>query len=122
MQIHFKGTNYEIPSAVTALATKKLQGLRKYLGKGKNNTFTYVDLGKEAPAHQTGRIWYADITCDANGTRFYAKALEESIEVAIDKAVAELGRELQRARRRQQSLVRRGGALFKALLQGKAQA
>ncbi len=118
MQIRFKGTNYEMPRRVTALAQRKVEGLRKFLGNEGEFALAYVDLGKESDAHQNGKFWRADINLDANGSRFYAKAVEESIEKAIDKAVAELGSEIKTARKRQQSLVRKGGGVIKSLMRG----
>ena len=116
MQIHFKGTNYELPSDVSALAKRKVDGLSKYLGKGKENARAYVDLGKETEAHQNGNIWRADINFDIDGNRFYAKAVEDSIEKAIDRSVSELAKELQTARKREQSLARKGGSIIKSLM------
>lgn len=118
MQIHFKGTNYELPAPITALARKKVEGLQKYLGKDRENARAYVDLGKETEAHANGKIWRADINFDADGTRFYAKAVEESIEKAIDKAVNELASELRTARKREQSLMKKGGSIIKSLMRG----
>lgn len=118
MQIHFKGTNYELPANISALARKKVEGLRKYAGKGKDNARAYVDLGKETVAHQNGNIWRADINFDVDGNRFYAKAIEDSIEKAIDVAVRELTSELQTARKRQLSLMKKGGGALKSLIRG----
>ncbi len=118
MQINFKGSNYELPSNISALAKRKVDGLAKYLGKGKENARAYVDLGKETEAHQNGKIWRADINFDVDGNRFYAKAVEESIEVAIDRSVSELARELQTARKREQSLAKKGGSIIKSMMRG----
>ncbi|HEX2792675.1 MAG TPA: HPF/RaiA family ribosome-associated protein [Candidatus Paceibacterota bacterium] len=118
MQIHFKGTNYELTSEHTAHAQKKLEGLRKYLGKGNEYARAYVDIGKETEAHQTGRIWYVDINFDADGTRFYAKAVEETIESAIDRAVGDLASALHTARKRHISMVRKGGVMLKGMMRG----
>ncbi|MES2668079.1 MAG: HPF/RaiA family ribosome-associated protein [Patescibacteria group bacterium] len=120
MQIHFKGTNYELPPDVSELAKRKVEGLTKYLGKGKEHARAYVDLGKETLAHQNGRIWRADINfdVDVDGDRYYAKAIEESIEKAIDTSVAELGKELQTAQKRRQGLARKGGSIIKSLMRG----
>lgn len=118
MQINFKGTNYELPSNISALAKRKVDSLTKYLGKGKENARAYVDLGKETEAHQNGKIWRADINFDVDGNRFYAKAVEESIEVAIDRSVSELARELQTARKREQSLAKKGGSIIKSMMRG----
>jgi ribosomal subunit interface protein len=116
MQIHFKGTNYELPANISALAKRKVDGLAKYLGKGKENARAYVDLGKETEAHQNGNIWRADINFDIDGNRFYAKAIEDSIEKAIDRSVSELAKELQTARKREQSLAKKGGSIIKSLM------
>lgn len=118
MQIHFKGSNYELPARISALARKKVEGLRKYIGKDTEYARAYVDLGKESEAHQNGKIWRADINFDVDGNRFYAKAVEESIEKAIDTAVQELATELKTARKRQQSLSRKGGGIIKSLMRG----
>lgn len=118
MQINFKGTNYDLTPEISAHATKKLEGLKKYLKQAEETTYVYVDLGKETEAHQSGRIWYADINVDWDGKRFYAKALEETLENAIDRAVNELKSELATAREKRQSLIRKGGLMFKNLMQG----
>ena len=118
MQIHFKGTNYDLPANITELARKKVESLAKYIGESRENARAYVHLGKETEAHQNGRIWRADINFDSEGSRFYAKAVEENIEKAIDKSVSELARELQTARKRQQSLVKKGGGVIKSLMRG----
>lgn len=118
MQIHFKSTNYEMTPEASAHATKKLHGLAKHLGSGKDTAFAYVDLGKETEAHQNGRIWYADINLEWQGQRFYTKAVEETLEYAIDRAVNEMKNEILSTRTRAQSLSRRGGAMLKSLLQG----
>lgn len=117
MQINFKGTNYELPATISALAKRKVEGLMKYLGKDKEHARAYVDLGKETEAHQNGAIWRADINFDVGGMRFYAKAVEESIEKAIDRSVNELAKELQTARKRRQGLPRKGGGIIKSLMQ-----
>lgn len=118
MQIDFKGTNYELQSEITALAQKKVETLGKYLGRDRDNARAYIDLGKESEAHQNGKFWRTDISVDSEGTRFYAKAVEDSMEKAIDKAVAELGTEIRRTRRREQSLVRKGGGVIKSWMRG----
>jgi ribosomal subunit interface protein len=118
MQLHFKGSNYEITPEISAHATKKFNAIAKHLGKGKDTAFAYIDLGKETDAHQNGRIWYADINLEWEGQKFYAKAVEETLENAVDRAVNELKGAVHTARKRKISLARRGGALFKSFIQG----
>ena len=118
MQIHFKGSNYELSDQITRLARRKVEGLKKFCGKDASLARAYVDLGKETEAHVSGRIWRADINFDVDGSRFNAKAIEESIEKAIDKAVSELASEIKTARKREQSLVKKGGGMLKSLMRG----
>lgn len=115
MQINFKGTNYELDAEVSERTQRKIEGLKKFLGKGAENARAYVDLGKETEAHQNGKIWRADINFDVDGTRFYAKAVDETLENAIDVAVRELASELRTARKKQITLFRKGGGAFKQL-------
>ncbi len=118
MEIHFKGTNYDLPPNVSEFARGKIGGLKKHIKRGDEEARVYVELGKETEAHQSGRIWRAEINFDIKGERYRAVALEESIEVAIDRAVNELGSELSRARERKQALARKGGATIKSMLRG----
>ncbi len=118
MQIHFKGTNYQLEPKVSEFAKRKIEGLKKHLGPYERPAQIYVDLERRTEAHHSGAIWRADINVDVEGTRYHAAAERERIEAAIDAAVAEVGREIQTARKRKHSLVRRGGAKVKAFLRG----
>ena len=115
MEIRYKGLHYDLPAAVTEKAEKKILSLKKYLGKDEPVAEAYIELGKETPAQHTGRIWVARINFEYQGTLYRAEALEESIENAIDEAVNELGKELRRAKKKNESLIRKGGAFFKSL-------
>lgn len=117
MEIRFKGINYDLPAPVTERASKKIQSLKKYLKKDADNARAYVELGKISEAHQTGPIWKAEINFSVPGTFFRAEAVEETMDNAIDRATNELGKELRRAKKRNESLVRKGGAFFKSLTQ-----
>lgn len=118
MQIHFKGTNYDLPASVSQLAKKKIDSLRKFVSKKEDAVQVYVELGKESGAHQSGRIWRAEINFDLEGERFRAVATEESIDTAIDTAVGELGTLLRHAQTKKRDLARKGGATIKSLLRG----
>jgi len=116
MEIRYKGVQYDLPQAVTDKAQKKILALKKYLRGDDHLARVYVELGKEAPAQQTGRIWLARINFSYRGTLYRAEALEESIENAIDRATGELGKELRRAKKKQESLFKRGGLMFKSMV------
>jgi ribosomal subunit interface protein len=114
MNIQFKGTNYELTSDMTDLATRKIQGLQKYVGKIGAEPAAYVDLGKHSEAHQNGAIWYADCNLDVEGKRYYAKAEAETLRNAIDKMVGELAKELRGAKQKHETMIRKGGGRVKA--------
>ncbi len=117
MQIQFKGTNYQLTSEMTELATRKIQGLQKYIGKAGGEPLAYADLGKHTEAHQSGAIWYADCSIDLEGKRYYAKAQAETLRSAIDQMVGELAKELRSAKKKREVMVRRGGGRVKAFFQ-----
>jgi ribosomal subunit interface protein len=113
MQIQFKGTNYELDSALTALAEKKIRTLEKYMGKVGGEPIVYADLGKHTEAHQNGAIWYADCTITTEGKRYYAQATAENLRTAIDRMVKELDAELRKDHKKQHSLAKRTGFRIK---------
>lgn len=116
MQIQFKGTNYELTSTETDLTAKKVSNLKKYLGKDENGAHAYVNLGKHTEAHHHGDIWFAECNLDVAGKRYFARSEADTLRSATDKMVGELAREVKGAKRKQQSLLRRGGSRLKNML------
>ena len=115
MQIQFKGTNYELTDEETDLTSKKVESLKKYLGKEEKEVHAYITLGKHTEAHQTGDIWFAEGKIDTDGHTYFAKAESATLRSATDKMIGELAREMSRAHTKQRSLLRRGGARIKHL-------
>lgn len=113
MQIQFKGTNYELNEKMTDLATRKLERLKKYLGKREKPALAYVDLGRYPDTRQNGAVWYADTNLDVDGVRYYAKAEADSLRTAVDRMIAELSRELIVAKKKRESMARKGGMQVK---------
>ncbi|MBU2104100.1 ribosome-associated translation inhibitor RaiA [Patescibacteria group bacterium] len=118
MEIHFKGTNYELPSSVSRYAQRKIGSLKKYVKKSEEVVQVYVELEKETHSQAAGRIWRAEINFDLDGKLFRAVATEDAIEKAIDESVAELARAVRTTQEKKQDLARRGGATIKSLLRG----
>jgi len=118
MEIRYKGVQYDLPHAVTDRAQKKLLALKKYLGGDDQLARAYVELGKEVGDQQSGRIWLARINFSYRGTLYRAEALEESIENAIDRASGELAKELRRSKKKNESLFKKGGLMFKTFARG----
>ncbi len=116
MEIRYRGLQYDLPDTVTNQARKKLFALKKYLANQEAVTQVYVELGKETDAHHAGRIWLARINLTHEGQLFRAEALEENVENALDHAISELGGELKKAKQRNESLLRKGGAFLKSFI------
>ena len=120
MEIQYKGLQYDIPASVSERADRKLIALKKYLGRQDVVSQAFVELGREAGSHISGRIWLARINFMHDGTQYRAEALEESIEKAIDQATDELGKELRRSKKKSESLLRKNGLSFKHWFQQSA--
>ncbi len=116
MQLQFKATNYEITEEARASFEKKLSALEKF---DRNDTaHVYVELGRETGAHAHGKVWRAEINFDMEGARLRADATEESLEDAVDSAIAELSQGLRTHKSKQETLSKRGGRMLKSMLRG----
>ncbi len=122
MEIYFKTSHksdvQEVTPRITSLATKKLNGLKKYLEHRKNVARVYVELGKVSEAHQQGNIWQAQVNLDCDGERFHAGSTGENLESAIATAITELEREIKKARQYHHTMLVKGGGVLKELVRG----
>ena len=116
MNIQFTAVNYELTVDETSLFEEKLSTLEKFSGKGQKEVYLHVTLGKATEAHQHGGIWFAEGNINVNGKKYFAKATTESLRGAVDEVLAELSRELSKAKDKRGSFVKRGGAKIKNLL------
>lgn len=116
MQIQFKGTNYDLADDMTTLTERKLQSLKKFLGKPEKPAQVYVDLGMLAEAHANGDAWYAETNIDIDGTRFNAKAEAKTLRNAVEKMTKELATELRAAKKKRETANRKAGGRFKNVL------
>ena len=123
MEIHFKSAHTkdveeEITPEITALAERKLIALKKYLKKVDGITQVYVELGRTTEAHQNGKVWRAQINLDSQGKRYHADSAGEHMKTAVEAAVTEIEVSLRKAKQKDESLFRRGGAAIKSFMQG----
>lgn len=123
MQVHFtfrrmRGNKEEEEkfSKAMEVAERKIGMLKKYFARNQETTQVYVDLGKVSGAHQNGEIWRAQLSLNSRGKPYNASTVAATIEQAVGAAVAELEVTLRKAKRRNESLLRRGGNAFKAFM------
>ncbi len=122
MEIHFKNAHKDlsadVSTAVSEKAIRKLTTLKRYLGKHAEDAQVYVELGKISAAHQHGETWRAHIELHAHGKRYNAEARGEEPQHAIDGAIADIKKEVRESKKRDRSLLHKGGIALKALMRG----
>ncbi len=122
MEIYFttsrKSDAQEVTTKVTAIATKKLNSLKKYLEHRKSVAKVYVELGKVSEAHQQGNVWRVQINLDCDGKRFHATSTGEKPETALGASISELENELRKSKQYHRTMMVKGGAVLKDLARG----
>lgn len=125
MEIYFKTSRktevQEVTPKVTAIATRKLNALKKYLEHRKSVAKVYVELGKDSEAHQQGSIWRAQINLDCDGKRFHADSTKEQLEIALTSAINELEQELRKSKQYHHTMLLKGGGILKNIARGFSQ-
>ncbi|MEK7622205.1 MAG: ribosome-associated translation inhibitor RaiA [Patescibacteria group bacterium] len=117
MKINFKATNLTLTPAILDYCREKLGHLDKFLVDDEN-VFTEVEVGKTTRHHKHGEVFRAEINLHLAGHRLRAEATTEDLYAAVDEAKDELVSEVKRYRKRQGTLIRRGGRLVKDFLHG----
>lgn len=113
-QINIKATNYELTDFIKDHLQKKLSLLEKVIPN--DASVTCESELEKLSAHQTGRVFRAEVNMLIDGKLYRAEATEENMEDAIDIAKDELKREIRRSIDKRQSLMRRGGKKLKDML------
>ncbi len=115
MQINIKATNYELGADTRAYAEKKLGAIEKFLDESQGVVLCDVELEHET-AQQHGRIFRAEINLNAHGEFFRVEESAESMQAAIDAAHDEILRRLKKGKTKHMSMIRRGGAKLKEMM------
>jgi len=112
--INYKITNAEVDQSLLDLLEAKFSSLEKFIGD-ETDVKCDVEFEKVAP-HESGRVFRVEANLWLKGVLYRAEATEEQFEKAIDEVRAELDKELRRARKKQQSLIKRGGRMIKNMM------
>lgn len=116
MHIQFKGTNYDLADDITALAERKLQALKKFLGKPEKPAQAYVELGMLPEMRENGDTWFAETNLEIEGALFRAKTEATTLRSAIEKMTKELAIELRGAKKKTETARRKAGGRFKEFM------
>ena len=117
MKINFKTTNLELAPETLDYCREKLDGLDKLLA-GDESVFIDVELGKTTRHHKQGEVFRAEMNLRTAGRSFRSEAVAEDLYAAIDEVKDELSSEVKRYRKKQGTLMRRGGRLMKDFVRG----
>ncbi|MAZ56663.1 ribosomal subunit interface protein [bacterium] len=113
-EINYKSTNTDLESSLQELVGTKLESLGKFIGD-ETDLRCEVEFEKVAP-HKSGEVHRVEVNLWVGGTMFRAEATENSFEKAVDEVRDELNKELRRTKKKQDSLVRKGGRKIKEML------
>lgn len=118
MDINFKGTRYEPTPEILAQAERQLKAVAKFLGADEASAKAHVELEQAVGGQSKGDIWRAEINIDHEGERFRAESVKAKLDHAVTTATRDIGREIRRARKKNQDMFRKGSATMKSFLQG----
>lgn len=112
--IRYKATNTELDITLQSLIESKLDSLKKFYSETQSVRFE-VEFEKET-AHQSGKHYRVEVNMHVDGDLFRAETSELSFEEAIDEVRNELDKELRRATKKKETLIKRGGRAIKNMM------
>src|SRR5581483_7663749 len=118
MQVYFKLIHPDVQKQLLGRAQKKLLRLRRLIDEGQYEAQAYVEIVRATGSQHSQTAWEARINLDARGQRFHAKALDETPEKALERAVRELRSELRTHHARERSLRRKADGFWKSFMHG----
>lgn len=112
--IQFKATNTELEGSLQDLIETKLHTLEKFIGD-ETDVKCEVEFEK-VTTQNSGPIHRVETNLYVAGTLYRAEATEMSFEEAIDEVRNELDKEMRRAGKKQETMVKRGGRAIKNMM------
>jgi len=117
MNIQTKAVGIELTDAITAYIEEKIQSVEKFAVQHKmENLLAAVEVGKTTKHHQSGHIFFANVSLRVHGHHFRATSEKNDLYGAIDDMRDELVRELTSRKGRTITLVHKGARIIKDLL------
>lgn len=116
MNISIKATTIELTPALKDYAEKRLRSITKFT---EGDATILVELGKTSGHHRQGDIFQASVNVTTPlGKTYHAVSAKADMYEAIDDIRAEVVREINSAKGREDTLFRRGARKLKRLLRG----
>lgn len=116
INISVKATNIELTPAMRSYAEEKIGMLEKLIDERDGDVRADVEL-ERITAHQSGEIFRAEVNFHTSHMSLRAESTQEDMYAAIDLVKDDVMRELRRTKNKNETMVRRGGRMFKQLVQ-----
>ncbi|MFT7645202.1 MAG: ribosomal subunit interface protein [Candidatus Paceibacteria bacterium] len=112
--IQFKVTNTELIGELQDIMEQKLHSLEKYIGD-ETDVKCAVEFEKITSQH-SGKIYRIETNLHVAGKLYRAESTETTFEEAIDEVRNELDKELRRANKKKETMVKKGGRIIKDMM------
>lgn len=112
--INYKATGVELNQELQTLLESKFTLLEKYIGD-ETDIKCEAEFSKTAQ-QENGQVFRVEVNLWLKGTLYRAEATEDQFEKAIDEVRDELDKELRRATKKEQGLLKRGGRKLKEMM------
>lgn len=112
--IQYKSTNTEMISDLQDILELKMTSLEKYFSD-EDNIKCEVEFEK-ITSQASGKIYRIEINLTVSGKLFRAESTETTFEEAIDEVRNELDKELRRSKKKQHTLLKKGGRAIKRMM------
>ena len=110
-----KTTGWEMTNEIETYLAEKIQSIEKLLVDPDADTVRCdVELGQAREEH--ANKWRAEMSLFIGGESYRSVAVADGMEAALDEMKDEIQRQLRKGKRKQMSLVKRGGAMMKEWL------
>ncbi len=112
--IQFKATNTELLGDLQDIMEQKLHSLEKYIGD-ETDLKCQVEFEK-VTAQNSGKIYRVEVNLHVGGQLYRAEATETTFQEAIDEVRDELDKEMRRANKKRETMLKKGGRIIKKMM------
>lgn len=114
LKIDIYTKDVELTPTIQEYVNKKVGGLEKF-SKNKIPFEVSVELARTTHHHYKGYVFRAELQMQVPGGLLRAESVKEDLRAAIDEAKEELEREMKKRKEKRETLMEKGGRLFKKL-------
>lgn len=116
MNLNITTLNGETDADTRDYVEKKIGSLSRIINLDEAGVLVRVDFGKTTEHHHTGNIFKVDVSIEAPGHTYRARAVAENSKAAIDIVKDDLAREIKTRKEKSITTNRKGDAHVKNVL------